>query len=123
MGPQKVSGSSTNPSGRMFRSVPLLLPLLVAVAAVPAERTQERIFLHMLGNLLSGEETTTTVGPSTTKATLYGDLVNIWNMLFGEDSTTTELTTATTTTTTPATTTTTKCGGIFGGGLGLGCPQ
>merc|ERR1711974_364013 len=118
----KVSGSSTNPSGRMFRSVLLLLPLLVAVAAVPAERTQERIFLHMLGNLLSGEETTTTVGPSTTKATLYGDLVNIWNMLFGEDSTTTELTTTTTTTpttaapttttttTTPATTTTTKCG-------------
>merc|ERR1712066_287183 len=116
-----VSGSSTNPSGRMFRSVLLLLPLLVAVAAVPAERTKERIFLHMLGNLLSGEETTTTVGPSTTKATLYGDLVNIWNMLFGEDSTTTELTTTTTTTTatTTATTTTTKCGGIFGGGLGL----
>merc|ERR1712203_672602 len=112
-----VSGSRTNPSGRIFRSVLLLLPLLVAVAAVPAERTQERIFLHMLGNLLSGEETTTTVGPSTTKATLYGDLVNIWNMLFGEDSTTTELTTTTTTTTT------TKCGGIFGGGLGLGCPQ
>merc|ERR1712226_1732349 len=111
------SGSSRNPSGRMFRTVLLLLPLLLAVAAavaaVPAERTQERIFLHMLGNLLSGEETTTTVGPSTTKATLYGDLVNIWNMLFGEDSTTTEL----------ATTTTTKCGGIFGGGLGLGCPQ
>merc|ERR1711934_265782 len=101
------SGSSTNPSGRMFRSVLLLLPLLVAVAAVPAERTQERIFLHMLGNLLSGEETTTTVGPSTTKATLYGDFVNIWNMLFGEDSTTNELTTTTTTTTTATTTTTT----------------
>merc|ERR1712218_749458 len=114
----------------MFRPILLLLPLLVAVAAVPAERTQERIFLHMLGNLLSGEETTTTVGPSTTKATLYGDLVNIWNMLFGEDSTTTTTntttttTTATTTTTTTTTpTTTTKCGGIFGGGLGLGCPQ
>ena len=38
--PPTVSGSSTNPSGRMFRSVLLLLPLLVAVAAVPAERTQ-----------------------------------------------------------------------------------
>ena len=38
--PQKVSGSRRNPSGRMFRSVLLLLPLLVAVAAVPAERTQ-----------------------------------------------------------------------------------
>ena len=38
--PPTVSGSSRNPSGRMFRSVLLLLPLLVAVAAVPAERTQ-----------------------------------------------------------------------------------
>merc|ERR550519_2944459 len=113
---------------RMLRNVLLVLPLLLASASAgPAERPQDRIFLHMLGDLLSGAETTTTtVGPSTTKATLYGDLVNLWDMLFGEkDSTTTELTTTatTTTTTTPTTTTTTKCGGIFGGGLGLGCPQ
>merc|ERR1712037_489000 len=122
---------------RMLRAVLLVLPLLlVSASAGPAERPQGRIFLHMLGGLLSGGETTTTVGPSTTKATLYGDLVNLWDMLFGEkDSTTTELTTTTTTsttpttttttttTTTPATTTTTKCGGIFGGGLGLGCPN
>merc|ERR1712107_921595 len=115
---------------KMLRSVLILLPLLaVAASAIPAERPQDRIFLHMLGGLLSGGETTTTAGPSTTKATLYGDLVNLWDMLFGEkDSTTTELTsTATTTTTTTSTTTTTttatKCGGIFGGGLGLGCPQ
>merc|ERR1712180_128391 len=106
---------------KMLRTVLLLLPLLVfAASAVPAERLQDRIFLHMLGGLLSGGESTTTVGPSTTKATLYGDLVSLWDMLFGEkDSTTTELTSTTTTTTT----TTTKCGGIFGGGLGLGCPQ
>merc|ERR1711926_59102 len=104
---------------KMLRPFLLLLPLLtVAASAVPAERPQDRIFLHMLGGLLSGRETTTTVGPSTTKATLYGDLVNLWDMLFGEkESTTTELTSTTTTTTT------TKCGGIFGGGLGLGCPQ
>merc|ERR1711915_343746 len=114
---------------KMLRTVLLLLPLLtVAASAVPAERPQDRIFLHMLGGLLSGGESTTTVGPSTTKATLYGDLVNLWDMLFGEkDSTTTELTSTTTTTTitttaTTTTTTTTKCGGIFGGGLGLGCP-
>merc|ERR1712212_957981 len=109
---------------RMLRTFLLVFPLLlVSASAGPAERPQERIFLHMLGGLLSGGETTTTVGPSTTKATLYGDLVNLWDMLFGEkESTTTELT-STTTTTTPATTTTTKCGGIFGGGLGLGCPQ
>merc|ERR1712181_129659 len=98
----------------MLRTILLLFPLLVSASAVPAERPQERIFLHMLGGLLSGSETTTTVGPSTTKATLYGDLVNLWDMLFGEkDSTTTELTTTTTTatntttTTTPTTTTTT----------------
>jgi len=125
----------------MLRTVLLLLPLLAfAASAVPAERPQDRIFLHMLGGLLSGGESTTTVGPSTTKATLYGDLVNLWDMLFGEkDSTTVELTsittatttttttttstTTTTTTTTTTNTTTTKCGGIFGGGLGLGCPQ
>merc|ERR1711936_186542 len=114
---------------RMLRTILLLLPLLaVAASAVPAERPQDRIFLHMLGGLLSGGESTTTVGPSTTKATLYGDLVNLWDMLFGEkDSTTTESTSTTTTSTTTTTTsttttitTTTKCGGIFGGGLGLG---
>merc|ERR1712223_681795 len=119
---------------KMLRTVLLLLPLLAfAASAVPAERPQDRIFLHMLGGLLSGGESTTTVGPSTTKATLYGDLVNLWDMLFGEkDSTTTEspsttttstTTTTTTTSTTTTITTTTKCGGIFGGGLGLGCPQ
>merc|ERR1711936_577895 len=111
---------------RMLRTILFVFPLLlVSASAGPAERPQERIFLHMLGGLLSGGETTTTVGPSTTKATLYGDLVNLWDMLFGEkESTTTELTTTTTTaTTTTTTTTTTKCGGIFGGGLGLGCPQ
>merc|ERR1711973_755886 len=108
---------------KMLRPALLLLPLLtVAASAIPAERPQDRIFLHMLGGLLSGGETTTTAGPSTTKATLYGDLVNLWDMLFGEkDSMTTELT-STTTTSTTTTTTTTKCGGIFGGGLGLGCP-
>merc|ERR1711972_318708 len=111
---QDVATFSAPPSSSYF-----------AASAVPAERPQDRIFLHMLGGLLSGGETTTTVGPSTTKATLYGDLVNLWDMLFGEkDSTTTELTfTTTATTTTTTTTTTTKCGGIFGGGLGLGCPQ
>merc|ERR1711972_459903 len=107
---------------KMLRPFLLLLPLLtVAASAIPAERPQDRIFLHMLGGLLSGGETTTTAGPSTTKATLYGDLVNLWDMLFGQkDSTTTELTSTatTTTTTTSTTTTTTKCGGIFGGGLG-----
>merc|ERR1712055_1168316 len=94
---------------KMLRSVLILLPLLtVAASAIPAERPQDRIFLHLLGGLLSGGESTTTVGPSTTKATLYGDLVNLWDMLFGEkDSTTTELTSTTTTTTTTTTTATT----------------
>merc|ERR1712180_209059 len=94
---------------KMLRPVLLLLPLLtVAASAVPAERPQDRIFLHMLGGLLLGGESTTTVGPSTTKATLYGDLVNLWDMLFGEkDSTTTESTTTTSTTTTTTTTTAT----------------
>merc|ERR1712126_497272 len=93
---------------KMLRPV-ILLPLLtVAASGIPAERPQDRIFLHMLGGLLSGGETTTTAGPSTTKATLYGDLVNLWDMLLGEkDSTTTELTSTTTTTTSTTTTTTT----------------
>merc|ERR1712079_232368 len=122
-------GRNAEEQAKMLRIVLLLLSLLtVAASAVPAERPQDRIFLHMLGGLLSGGESTTTVGPPTTKATLYGDLVNLWDMLFGEkDSTITEststTTTTTTTTTTATTTTTTKCGGIFGGGLGLGCPQ
>merc|ERR1712181_90607 len=92
----------------MLRPILLLLPLLVSASAVPAERTQERIFLHMLGGLLSGGETTTTVGPTTTKATLYGDLVNLWDILFGEKESTTTTSTTTTSTTTTTTTTTTR---------------
>merc|ERR1712029_1233164 len=93
-------------------------------------------FMDIIGGIVSP---TTTTNPSpaaetTTMATLYGDLINLFNLIFAPQTTTTtastetttvttttttttSTTTTTTTTTTTPSTTTTKCGGIIGFGL------
>merc|ERR1719357_1416780 len=75
----------------------------------PQAREDKRgFFIDVLGGLLDGETTTAAPSESATMATLYGDLVNIFNLIFGQDtSTTTTQTTTTTPTTTTSTTTTT----------------
>merc|ERR1719348_2129306 len=93
-------------------------------------RDEERgFFIDVLGGLIGGETTTDAPTESTTMATLYGDLVNIFNLIFGQDTAgetttataaTTTTTTSTTTTTPSPATTTTKCGGLIG--FGLACP-
>merc|ERR1712243_546087 len=89
-------------------------------------RDEERgFFIDVLGGLIGGETTTDAPTESITMATLYGDLVNIFNLIFGQDAegettTATATTITTTSTTTATTTTTTKCGGLIG--FGLACP-
>merc|ERR1719474_568805 len=74
----------------------------------PQAREGERgFFIDVLGGLLDGETTTAAPSESTTMATLYGDLVNIFNLIFGQDTSTTTTETATTTPTTTTSTTTT----------------
>merc|ERR1712183_344094 len=96
------------------------LCLLVSLSSpLPHQRTEyeERgLILDILG---LGGDTTTTTAPvdTTTFPTLYGDLVNLFNLIFNPETTTTTTiapsvtattpTTTTTTTTTPTTTTTT----------------
>merc|ERR1719430_1054323 len=125
----------------MFQAIAFCLLLTSSFSLPhPQAREDERgFFIDVLGGLLDGETTTAAPSESTTMATLYGDLVNIFNLIFGQDTsttttetatttpTTTTSTTTTTTTTAAATTstnaaptTTTKCGGLIG--FGLACP-
>merc|ERR550519_1765142 len=107
----------------MFLVLTTTLCLLVSLSSpLPHQRTEyeERgLILDILG--LGGDTTTTTTAPvdTTTGPTLYGDLVNLFNLIFNPETTTTTTIapTDTTTTTTATTTTTTRCGGLLGGGL------
>merc|ERR1719233_2666975 len=112
----------------MFQAITFCLLITTSFSLPhPQAREDERGFLiDVLGGLLDGETTTAAPTESTTMATLYGDLVSIINLIFGQDTsaTTTETatttpttttstittTTTTTTSTNAAPTTTTKCG-------------
>merc|ERR1719147_127799 len=94
----------------MFQAITFCLLITSSLShphpTVPAN--ERGFFIDVLGGLVGGETTTDAPTESTTMATLYGDLVNIFNLIFGQDAAV-ETTTATadTTTTTTATTTTT----------------
>merc|ERR1711892_933093 len=103
----------------MFKTITLCL-LVTSSLSLPAQQNERGFFIDVLGGLVAGDGATTAApAESTTMATLYGDLVNIFNLIFppassttsaaisSTSSTTTSTTTTTTTTTTPATTTTT----------------
>merc|ERR1719184_458735 len=96
----------------MFQAITFCLLITSSFAHPhPQAREDERgFFIDVLGGLLDGETTTAAPSESTTMATLYGDLVNIFNLIFGQDTSTTTTETATTTpaTTTSTTTTTTS---------------
>merc|ERR1719193_1949327 len=104
----------------MFQAITFCLLITTSFSLPhPQAREDERgFFIDVLGGLLDGETTTAAPSESTTMATLYGDLVNIFNLILGQDTSATTTTTATTTTSTNAApTTTTKCGGLIGFGL------
>merc|ERR1719513_445581 len=113
----------------MFQAITFCLLVTSSISLPhPQAREDERgFFIDVLGGLLEGETTTAAPAESTTMATLYGDLVNIFNLIFGQQDTTPAPTTSTTTTTSTtittttsanaAPTTTTKCGGLIGFGL------
>merc|ERR1719184_387380 len=91
----------------MFQAITFCL-LITSSFAHPHPQAMEDergFFIDVLGGLLDGETTTATPSESTTMATLYGDLVNIFNLIFGQDTSTTTTETATTTPTTTTTTT------------------
>merc|ERR1719347_1012907 len=94
----------------MFQAITFCLLITFSLShphpTVPAN--ERGFFIDVLGGLVGGETTTDAPTESTTMATLYGDLVNIFNLIFGQDAAgeTTTATTATTTTTTTITTTT-----------------
>merc|ERR1719312_1379815 len=115
----------------MFQAITFCLLITSSLShphpTVPAK--ERGFFIDVLGGLIGRETTTDAPTESTTMATLYGDLVNIFNLIFGQDTagetttataatttttitttTTTSTTTATTTTTPSPATTTTKCG-------------
>merc|ERR1712198_530699 len=103
----------------MFRTVCLSL-LISATVSLPsakhADSKEDRgLILDILGGIVAGDSTTPSPSESTTMATLYGDLVNIFNLIFAPPSSSPSETTTTTTTTT-----TTPCGGLIG--FGLACP-
>merc|ERR1719250_174197 len=109
----------------MFQAITFCLLVTSSISLPhPQAREDERgFFIDVLGGLLEGETTTAAPAESTTMATLYGDLVNIFNLIFGQQGTTPAPTSTTITTTTSANaapTTTTKCGGLIG--FGLACP-
>merc|ERR1719431_382514 len=90
----------------MFQAISFCL-LITATLSLPHPQVREDergFFIDVLGGLLDGETTTAPPSESTTMATLYGELVNIFNLIFGQD---TSATTTETATTTPATTTST----------------
>merc|ERR1719513_364318 len=107
----------------MFQAITFCLLVTSSISLPhPQAREDERgFFIDVLGGMLEGETTTAAPAESTTMATLYGDLVNIFNLIFGQQDTTPATTTSTTVTTTTsantAPTTTTKCGGLIGFGL------
>merc|ERR1711872_783487 len=96
---------------RMFQAITFCLLITFSLSHPnPTVPYKERgFFIDVLGGLIGGETTTDAPTESTTKATLYGDLVNIFNLIFGQDTAgeTTTATAATTTTTTSTTTTAT----------------
>merc|ERR1719312_1337718 len=94
----------------MFQAITFCLLVTSSLSLPhPQAREDERGFLiDVLGGLLEGETTTAAPAESTTMATLYGDLVNIFNLIFGQQDTTPASTTSTTTTTTTTTTTSTS---------------
>merc|ERR1719147_248329 len=95
----------------MFQAITFCLLITSSLShphpTVPVE--ERGFFIDVLGGLIGGETTTDAPTESTTMATLYGDLVNIFNLIFGQDSAgeTTTATAATTTTSTTTSTTTT----------------
>merc|ERR1719250_379037 len=94
----------------MFQAITFCLLVTSSISLPhPQAREDERgFFIDVLGGLLEGETTTAAPAESTTMATLYGDLVNIFNLIFGQQDTTPAPTTSTTTTTTTTTTTSTS---------------
>merc|ERR1719193_2601759 len=93
----------------MFQAITLCLLITTSFSLPhPQAREDERgFFIDVLGGLLDGETTTAAPSESTTMATLYVDLLNIFNLIFGQDTSATTTETATTTPTTTTTTTTT----------------
>merc|ERR1711892_1525413 len=93
----------------MFKTITLCL-LVTSSLSLPAPKNERGFFIDVLGGLVAGDSVTTAApAESTTMATLYGDLVNIFNLIFPPASlTTSEATSSTSTTTTTTTTTTTK---------------
>merc|ERR1719513_382683 len=92
----------------MFQAITFCL-LVTSSISLPQPQTREDergFFIDVLGGLLEGETTTAAPAESTTMATLYGNLVNIFNLIFGQQDTTPAPTTSTTTTTTTTTTST-----------------
>merc|ERR1719357_277442 len=100
----------------MFQAITFCLLITSSFSLPPlqAKENERGFFIDVLGGLLDGETTTAAPSESTTMATLYGDLVNIFNLIFGQDTSTTITSTTTTaaatTSTNAAPTTTTKCG-------------
>merc|ERR1719147_195327 len=96
----------------MFQAITFCLLITSSLShphpTVPAN--ERGFFIDVLGGLVGGETTTDAPTESTTMATLYGDLVNIFNLIFGQDTAgeTTTATAATTTTTTSTTSTITS---------------
>merc|ERR1719430_1133479 len=93
----------------MFQAITFCLLITSSFSLPPlqAKENERGFFIDVLGGLLDGETTTAAPSESTTMATLYGDLVNIFNLIFGQDTSTTTTETATTTPTTTTSTTTT----------------
>merc|ERR1712123_297093 len=94
----------------MFKTINLCL-LVTSSFSLPAPQNERGFFIDVLGGLVAGDGATTAapVAPveSTTMATLYGDLVNIFNLIFPPASSTTSAATSSSSTTTTSTTTTT----------------
>merc|ERR1719233_1634346 len=93
----------------MFQGITFCLLITSSFSLPPlqAKENERGFFIDVLGGLLDGETTTAASSESTTMTTLYGDLVNIFNLIFGQDTSTTTTETATTTPTTTTSTTTT----------------
>merc|ERR1712106_1274205 len=91
----------------MFKTITLCL-LVTSSLSLPAPQNERGFFIDVLGGLVAGEGATTAAPTeSTTMATLYGDLVNIFNLIFPPASSTTSAATSSTSTTPPSPTSTT----------------
>merc|ERR1719244_17026 len=92
----------------MFKTVCLSL-LISTIVSLPHAKHDETkkdrgFILDILGGIVAGDGTTPPPAESTTMATLYGDLVNIFNLIFAPPSSSPSETTTPTTTTTTTTT-------------------